>query len=90
MDYGWRSPEGAANNYPERQMPVASKADCMERADQQTSGIRDALPQFAMMISLQLTSSHRIINAPTRLCTSPTDELAQIARSADMVTGLLL
>jgi hypothetical protein len=66
MDCGWRNPEGAANNYLERQKPLASKADCIERADQpQTSGIRDALPQFAMMISLQLTSSQLIVKAPT-------------------------
>jgi hypothetical protein len=58
MDCGSQTPEVAANNYLERQKPPASKANRIERADQpQTSGIRDALPQFAMMISLQLTSS---------------------------------
>jgi hypothetical protein len=58
MGCGWRNPEGVANNYLERHKPLASKADCIERAAQpQTSGIRDALPQFAMMISLQPTSS---------------------------------
>jgi hypothetical protein len=40
MDCGWRNLEGAANNYLERQKPLASKADCIEGADQpQTIGI---------------------------------------------------
>jgi hypothetical protein len=75
MGCGWRNLEGAANNYLERQKRLASKADCIERADQpQTSGIRDALPQFAMMISLQLTSACPIVNAPRKLCTAnPTE-----------------
>jgi hypothetical protein len=52
MDCGWRNPEEAAYNYLERQKLPASKADCIEGADQpQTSGRRDALTQFAMMIS---------------------------------------
>jgi hypothetical protein len=56
MDCGSQNPEGAANNYLERQKRPASKANRIARADPpQTSGIRDALPQFAMMVSLQLT-----------------------------------
>jgi len=52
MDCGWRNPEGAAYNYLEHQKLPASNADCIEGADQpQTSGRRDALTQFAMMIS---------------------------------------
>jgi hypothetical protein len=72
MDSGWRNLEGAANDYLERQKSVASKADCIEGADQpQTSDIRDALPQFAMMISLQRTSFEPIVNAPKKLCNFP-------------------
>jgi hypothetical protein len=53
MDCGWRNPEGVAYSYLERQQLPASKADCIEDADQpQTSGRRDALTQFAMMISI--------------------------------------
>jgi hypothetical protein len=52
MDGGWRNPEGAANNYHERQKLLASKADCIEPADQlQTSDIRDVPSPFARMIS---------------------------------------
>jgi hypothetical protein len=58
MDCGWQNPGRVANNYLERQKPLASKADCIARAVHlQTTGIRDALHPFAMMISLQLTSS---------------------------------
>jgi hypothetical protein len=40
MDCGWQNPELAANNYLECQKSLASKADCIERAEQpQTSGI---------------------------------------------------
>jgi hypothetical protein len=53
MDCGWRNPEGVTYSYLERQKLPASKADCIEGADQpQTSGRRDALTQFAMMISI--------------------------------------
>jgi hypothetical protein len=58
MDCGWRNPEGVAYSYLERQQLPASKADCIEDADQpQTSGRRDALTQFAMLISFTATSS---------------------------------
>jgi hypothetical protein len=58
MDYGWQNPELAANNYLERQKPLASKEDCIGHADQpQTSGIRDVLSPLAMMISFAATSS---------------------------------
>jgi hypothetical protein len=58
MDCDWQNPEPAVNNYLECPRPPASTADCIERAVQlQTSGIRDALFPFAMMISLQKTSS---------------------------------
>jgi hypothetical protein len=67
MDCGWRNPEGAASNYIERRKPLASKPDCIPRAVHlQTSGMRDALPQFAMMISLQLTSAQVIVNVPKK------------------------
>jgi len=57
MDCDWQNPERVAKNYLERQKPLASKVDYMERSDQpQASGARDALPRFAMMISLQLPS----------------------------------
>ena len=53
MDCGWRNPERVTYSYLERQKLPASKADCIEGADQpQTSGRRDALTQFAMMISI--------------------------------------
>ncbi len=58
MGCDWQNLEVVANNYLERQKHLASKADCIERADRpQTSGMPDALPPFPMMISLQLTSS---------------------------------
>jgi len=53
MDCGWRNPEGVTYSFLERQKLPAAKADCIEGADQpQTSGRRDALTQFAMMISI--------------------------------------
>ena len=52
MDCGWRNPEGVTYSFLERQKLPASKADYIEGADQpQTSGRRDALTRFAMMIS---------------------------------------
>ena len=57
MDCDWQNRERGVNNCLERQKPLASNADCIERADlPQTNGIRDAHPEFAMMISLQPTS----------------------------------
>src|SRR5579862_8973303 len=49
---GWRNPEEAANNYPERLKPVASKADCIELSGQrQTSGKPGVPRPFAKVIS---------------------------------------
>jgi len=57
MDCGWRNPEQAASNHSECLKSPASKAGCIGRADPPlTSGMRDVLSPFAMMISLQLTS----------------------------------
>lgn len=58
MDCGWQNPEWVANNYFEFLKLLASNADCIGRAAApQTSGIRDALSPFAMMVSSsQLTS----------------------------------
>ena len=53
MDCGWRNLEVVADNYLERQKPLASRGDCTDRDRPPTSGTPDALPPFALMISLQ-------------------------------------
>ena len=76
MDCDWQNLEGAANNYLERQKPLASKADCIERTDQpQTSGIRDALPQFAMMISFAAYLSFLVYAFQRTFKTLPSNEI---------------
>ena len=56
MDCGRQNPEEEANNRSEYLKPLASNADCIERAVlPQTSGMRGVLFLFAM-ISLEPTS----------------------------------
>src|SRR5271165_753430 len=55
-DCGWQNAEPGASNRSEYPMPLASNSDCIEPAvPPQTSGMRGALPLFAM-ISLQPTA----------------------------------
>jgi hypothetical protein len=57
MDCDLQNPEPAANNRFEYLQSLASNAVCIQcSVPLQTSDIRDVLPPFAMMISLQLTS----------------------------------
>jgi hypothetical protein len=52
MDCDWQNPELAANNRPECLKLLASKPVCIDLvAPPQTSGIREFLRRFAMMIS---------------------------------------
>jgi len=68
MHCGWRNLGAVANNYLERQKPLASKADCIGRVAQpQTNDIRGFQFRFAMMISFAATCSSPTINAPKKL-----------------------
>jgi hypothetical protein len=60
MDCGWRNPEWVANNHFECLKSLRSNEDCIEpAAPPQTSGMREVLSLFAMMISFELTSNVR-------------------------------
>jgi hypothetical protein len=55
MDCGWQNPEQAVGNRSERLTSLESNWNRTGRAAPlQTSGMRDVLSPFAMMISLQL------------------------------------